>query len=375
MVTINNNPDWRLPDNWETDWDVRGAVYQVEIAPETQREHVQLYLEFKNAKSMATVKDLCGATAHCEPRRMTRQACFEYCQKQETRKPGTEPTIVGKFPSSWKKTKFSECVDLLVQGATMEDILDREPVEYGKHKRALQDVREGLLSKRLKRDERLIQVRTFYGPSGTGKSRRATWEAKQYMLDNGIRGEPYRKNPGTKWWCDYDGEGCVILDDVSHNDIQPLRMFLRLLDRYPLQIETKGGQCYAGWTRVWITSNEPPCEWFPTTAYGPGEPLYRRLEQEHGSAVEHMTARWAPPVQPVLETQEELAPTQEANPMEQYGIDPALFMDEHEEGCSGVVDPRYFLDEECEEALEMGGQNMDDWDMAECFDEEEEDYF
>lgn len=325
--TINDNPDWEVRNDW-AESGIRGIVYQTEVAPETGNVHIQGYVEFTSARRMNSVKDILQSrTVHVEPRHGPRKDAYDYCQKEESRAPGTEPTIIGKFPSAWLKSKFDDICDAIVKGATLPKVAETHPALFARHKRSFQDLRFEVLNKRLKRDERLITVHTYYGPSGTGKSRRATWEAKEWLNDNGREHEvPYRKNPGTKWWCDYDGEACVILDDVSHSDIQPLRMFLRVLDRYPLQVETKGGNCYAGWLHVWITSNEAPMAWYPNDKYEPGTPLYRRLEQANGSRVEHMTTRWYPPIEPVLATYEELPPTPipDVEPALNY-LDPMIF--------------------------------------------------
>jgi len=67
---------------------------------------------------------------------------------------------------------------------------------------------------------------------------------------------------------------------------------LRVLDRYPLQVETKGGSVYAGWKLVILTSNESPSMWYPEFGQEyETSPLHRRLEREHGSYVRNMVSR------------------------------------------------------------------------------------
>ena len=92
----------------------------------------------------------------------------------------------------------------------------------------------------------------YWGRTGTGKSRRA-WE------EAGL--DAYVKDPNTKFWCGYRGQGAVVIDefrgriDVSH--------LLRWLDRYPVNVEIKGSSCPLAATAFWITSNVDPRQWYP----------------------------------------------------------------------------------------------------------------
>lgn len=73
------------------------------------------------------------------------------------------------------------------------------------------------------------KVYVFWGPTGTGKSRRAWDEAGP---------DAYPKDPRSKFWDGYNGHSNVVLDefrgaiDVSH--------LLRWFDRYPVLVEVKG---------------------------------------------------------------------------------------------------------------------------------------
>lgn len=114
-------------------------------------------------------------------------------------------------------------------------------------------------------------VRVFWGPTGTGKSRRA-WE-EALALDGP---KVYVKDPRTKFWCGYRGQESVILDefrggiDIAH--------MLRWLDRYPVCVETKGSAEPLVATRWWITSNIHPRDWYPDCDEPTRLALERRLE-------------------------------------------------------------------------------------------------
>lgn len=107
----------------------------------------------------------------------------------------------------------------------------------------------------------------FYGATGTGKSYRAWSEAGE---------EAYPKDPRTKFWCGYQGQAHVVLDefrggiDVAH--------MLRWLDNYPVSVELKGSSTPLKATNFWITSNLHPCEWYPGLDSATVAALLRRLE-------------------------------------------------------------------------------------------------
>lgn len=92
----------------------------------------------------------------------------------------------------------------------------------------------------------------LWGPTGVGKSRRAWEEAGN---------DAYSKDPRTKFWCGYQGQRHIIIDEFRGSiDISHL---LRWLDRHPVRVETKGGSQPLMATTFWITSNLPPSAWYP----------------------------------------------------------------------------------------------------------------
>jgi len=114
------------------------------------------------------------------------------------------------------------------------------------------------------------EVYVFWGPTGTGKSRRAWVEA-------GL--EAYSKDPRSKFWCGYTNQVNVIIDefrggiDISH--------MLRWLDRYPVRVEIKGSSRPLLAEKIWITSNIPPEEWYPELDLETRSALRRRMVVTH----------------------------------------------------------------------------------------------
>lgn len=80
------------------------------------------------------------------------------------------------------------------------------------------------------------KVLWFYGETGTGKTRTAFETlCEEYGLD-----DVYITMDTNSWWQGYDGHKGVIIDDMRR-DFSKFHVLLRLLDRYPYQVETKGG--------------------------------------------------------------------------------------------------------------------------------------
>lgn len=106
----------------------------------------------------------------------------------------------------------------------------------------------------------------FWGPTGTGKSRRAWEEAGM---------DCYSKDPRTKFWCGYSGQRNIVIDefrggiDIAH--------MLRWLDRYPVRVEVKGGSQPLMAEQYWITSNLHPENWYPELDAETRDALLRRL--------------------------------------------------------------------------------------------------
>lgn len=110
----------------------------------------------------------------------------------------------------------------------------------------------------------------MWGPTGTGKSRKA-WEL------GGI--DAYPKIPSTKFWDGYRGQTNVIIDEFR-GDIG-ISNILRWFDRYPVLVEIKGSATVLNAVLIIVTSNIDPRNWYPDLDQETKEALLRRLEITH----------------------------------------------------------------------------------------------
>lgn len=97
---------------------------------------------------------------------------------------------------------------------------------------------------------RQLEVVVLWGKAGTGKTR-AAFEDGAFLVP---------KSENYKWWNGYEGQRTICLNDF-YGDMKWTK-FLDILDGYPMQVEVKGDMVHAEWTKVYITSNVHPSQWY-----------------------------------------------------------------------------------------------------------------
>jgi len=153
--------------------------------------------------------------------------------------------------SSVKKSRLSMAKERLDTGVTESKLADEDFDTWVRHYRAFREYR---LLKTPARNH-AVEVIVLQGPTGTGKSK--------FALD--AYPEAYWKQR-SQWWDGYTNQETIVLDEFY--GWLPYDLLLRLCDRYPLLLETKGGQAQCVAKRVVITSNALPQHWY-RNAYFP----------------------------------------------------------------------------------------------------------
>ena len=109
-----------------------------------------------------------------------------------------------------------------------------------------QGINDYIQHKRSTRRTQQTKVIWIYGPTGTGKSKIA------YDYDN----EAYYKDLSDgKWWNSYEQQPTVIFDDLR-KDTFKFHELLRLFDRYPLKVQTKGSMTEFNSNTIIVTANQ-----------------------------------------------------------------------------------------------------------------------
>jgi len=200
--------------------------------------HIQGFVFFKSPISFSSFKKKMPR-AHIEITKGTPQQNIEYCSKQEIL------FTDGETPIKGKRSDLTGIRDAVINQETMEHIILNYPANYQTIKYA-ETIQKYLEKPRIEKPT----VEWYYGKTGTGKTRTAFEKLPNaYFKD------------GTKWWNGYDQHENVIIDDFRPQQIL-FQELLRLLDRYPHQVETKGGSRQFKAKHIIITSPLHPKDTF-----------------------------------------------------------------------------------------------------------------
>lgn len=159
---------------------------------------------------------------HCEICRGSEQQCVDYCSKEESRVAG--PWQYGERAQPGKRNDVSRVREIIEEGGGMRGVA-REATSYQSIR-----VAESILKYCEKGRDFETEVRWYSGSTGSGKTRSALEE----FPDAWVSGK------NLKWFEGYDAHEVVIVDDFRR-DFCTFHELLRICDRYPYRVETKGG--------------------------------------------------------------------------------------------------------------------------------------
>jgi len=252
-----------IPHHSFTPFLPRGVAYikgQLERGVDSGYLHWQLIIALDRKLRLRGVKDIFGAAIHAELTNSPKAS--EYVWKDETSVPST------RFELGAKPFRRNSSIDW---DHVWDRARARDLMAIPAHTRLL-CFRSILSIAAFYDTARPIQrtVYVFWGRTNSGKSRRAWEEATM---------EAYTKDPRSKFWCGYRDHENVVIDefrggiDISH--------LLRWTDRYPVMVEIKGSSVPLVASKIWITSNISPDNWYPDIDQETLLALRRRLNITH----------------------------------------------------------------------------------------------
>ncbi len=165
------------------------------------------------------------------------------------------PRTFGEKPQQGKRNDLIAVKEDLDSGATLADISQDH---FGTFCRYRNSFRDYLLLNSVKRS-RMPRISVFWGPPGTGKSFRAFTIGESagtmYSLS------PPSSRNSTLWFDGYCNQEVLICDEfygwIKYD------FLLRLLDRYPFQVQCKGSSTNFNTDHIIFSSNKPPSSWYP----------------------------------------------------------------------------------------------------------------
>jgi len=241
------------------------CVYVVvgkELGEEGKTPHLQGYIVFKSLKSLAQMKELWDARVHWEAARGDSRANLDYCSKEgEWEERGIRPATQKE-----KGIKGAEKWEIMLAEARASGEVSDPYIQFSgyKHVRHHYVLAKGKDMKTLTGDLEHVWI---WGPTGTGKSRKAFEENPgAYIKD------------GSKWWDDYEYEDIVVIDDLEPEDAAAGQL-KKWADRYPFKAEYKGGSMKIRPRRIIVTSNySPRMMWAREQVWGPIERKFEVIE-------------------------------------------------------------------------------------------------
>lgn len=231
--------DWDPPTELPADFNwIRG---QAEIG-EGGYAHWQIFVAFKSKKALQACKRFFTNTTHAELSRS--ESAAEYVWKDDTAVEGTRFEFGAKPIRRNARTDW----ELVWQSAVAGNL---EAIPASVRIQSYSSIRriECDYSRPVPMERECV---IFWGPTATGKSRRAWAEAGD---------DAYPKDPRTKFWDGYQGEKNVVMDEFR--GVIAIGNLLRWIDRYSVRVEIKGSTRVLLSTKMWITSNIPPEQWWP----------------------------------------------------------------------------------------------------------------
>lgn len=243
---------------WEAEWagdKYRYIIIGEEVCPTTGKNHWQMFVYFKNPRSVnATIKRF--KPRHVEVMRATPKEAADYCKKEG------KFHELGECPAQGERTDLEEIRGMIDRGVPTVDIAEHSFAKWCQYGKRFEEYRG------LKEEKRMWKTRVviLHGPPGTGKSREAhTLENVASLTISGDVKCPFISG--------YNGEDNVLFDDFEPGLIDRAYI-LKLLDRYPMQINIKGGSRNWKPRNVIFTTNDNPQEW-----YGGDAAFQRRISE------------------------------------------------------------------------------------------------
>lgn len=262
---------------------IRYMIVGLETCKKTGMMHFQCYCQMlKTIRGKGFKKMIGDNTTHWEKQKMSNDQARNYCWKGEFEEHGTEfpqPSATflqfGQFcEQAGQRTDILKIKEEIDDGVGIHEICKNDDVfgtwvryhsGFEKYKQLVDDEK----GKRTIREN--IEVIVAYGECATGKTEgiyRKEGIENCYTLEN--------PNGDNKNWNGYSNQKILVIDDFY--GWLKLNNILRILDKYPYRCRMLGGYRWACWTKVYITSNKRPEDWYCNIGNGKVlKALYSRI--------------------------------------------------------------------------------------------------
>lgn len=232
-----------------------------EVGEKTGTSHLQGFCNLDKPMRFGTIKKSLHNSIHIEKAAGSDEDNQKYCSKAGNFFEKGSPCRQGA------RTDLASLVDGIKNGAnTIQKVATEFPTCFIKYHRGISEYLK-IAYPITPRNEK-TWVYYYWGPTGSGKSRRALKEAQDINADS-----IYYKPRGL-WWDGYHQQENVIIDDfygwIKYDEL------LKITDRYPYKVQVKGGFEEFTSKRIWITSEKDTCDLYKYEGYNAAS-LERRI--------------------------------------------------------------------------------------------------
>lgn len=228
---------------------LRYLVFQHE---KVERDHLQGYIELRTPQRYAAIQKACGVHhLHIETRKRTRDQARNYCMKEESRVAG--PWEIGEWQEkgAGNRTDIDELIEVCKRTYSLTAAARAVPHLVLRYPRGAALICAAFRPHRTTPP----MVYLLWGATGCGKTR---FVYDMYGYD-GL----HRKAPQSKWYDGYERQPVLLLDDFSGASSKlALDYTLHILDRYPFAVEIKGSVIELLATKIFVTTNIHPKDWY-----------------------------------------------------------------------------------------------------------------
>lgn len=256
-------------------------IYQEEAGSAANTRHLQGYIEFGKQYDFSKIKKLMPEGVHIEAASGTKHDNVRYCSKRSTRVAG--PFVYGDLASNQgSRSDLYDAIERLgksssLQQAASDEVFAVSYVKYSSGFNRLAALRGITTFCPTEPEEKSVVV--AWGSTGTGKTHLAYTNLCALYPEE----KPwFASDLSGKWFDGYTNQSGVIFDDFrgSRSELK-VDLFLRLTDKWPMQVPVKGS--FVTWQpkTIYITSNEDPAEWYYNESANTQAAVARRLTTIH----------------------------------------------------------------------------------------------